>query len=131
MTGHHFADDSHMLYILNSHGKILQLYTNMDDNWTNNGTIGFTTNNRYFYSAYKRCMVKDIVMQYDLTKEDDMNSTTINIDSYHFHLKCFDIVINNTPFNSIIAQRNNKLYQLDLLTQKIHTTECDMTLWST
>ena len=128
MTGHHFADDSHVLYILNSHGKILQLYTNMDDNWTNNGTIGFTANNRYFYSAYKRCMVKDIVMQYDLTKEDDMNSTTINIDSYHFHLKCFDIVINNTPFNSIITQRNNKLYQLDLLTQKIHTTECDMTL---
>ncbi len=131
MTGHHIIDGKYRLYILNTDGNVIQQYDEMDYPWGNNGTMGFSANNRYVYSGDYNCMIKDIVDQFDVTKEDDMRCTDVQIEKTNIPCKFFSIIVDITPLNLLLTQREGKLYSMNYMTGKVVTEDCNMILLAT
>lgn len=128
MTGHHIADSAHRLYILDNEGNVVQQYDNMDYPWGNNGTVGISANNRYVYSGDYECMIKDVIKQTDITQEEDMKCTTVQLEKTNVPCKFFSIVVDITSLNLLLTQRDGKMYSMNFNTGKVTVSSCNMNL---
>lgn len=128
MTGHHIGGGVHRLYILDNKGNIVQQYDNMDYPWGNNGTVGFSANNRYVYSGDYECMIKDVIIQTDITKEKDMRCTEVQLEITNIPCKFFSIVVDITSLNLLLTQCGGLLYSMNFDTGKVTASNCNMNL---